>query len=75
MANGLHIVSSDLPTSKEIMKEFGLYFKNGDVNDLAQALDKATKILWNEKSKEALEIANRFEIKQIINDWKQIIES
>ncbi len=75
MAHGLPIVSSDLPTSKEIMKEFGLYFKNGDVNDLAQALDKATKILWNEKSKEALEIANRFEIKQIINDWKQIIES
>lgn len=75
MSHGLPIVSSDLPMSKEIMGEFGLYFKNGDVNDLAQALEKATQIHWKEKSKEALEIADRFDIKQIINDWKQVIES
>lgn len=75
MAHGLPVVSSDLPTSKEIMGDFGLYFKNGNINDLAQALDKATRIHWDEKSKEALEIANRYDIKQIINDWKLIIDS
>lgn len=75
MAHGLPIVSSDIPTSKEIMGDFGLYFKNGDVNELAQALDKATKILWKKESQKALEIANRFDIKQIINEWKKIIEA
>ena len=74
MAHGLPIVSSDLPTSKEIMGDFGLYFKNGDVHDLADCLGKATQIKWEEKSKEALEIAHRFDIKQIINEWKKVID-
>jgi glycosyltransferase involved in cell wall biosynthesis len=74
MAHGLPIVSSDLPTSKEIMGDFGLYFKNGNYKDLAECLEKATQINWKEKSKEALEIANKFDIKQIINEWKKVIE-
>lgn len=74
MAHGLPIVSSDLPTSKEIMGDFGLYFKNGDVNDLAQKLEDATHMDWEAKSKEALEIAKRFDIKHIIGQWKRLIE-
>ena len=74
MAHGLPVVSSDLPTSKEIMSDFALYFKNGDIQDLAQRLEDATHINWQVKSKEALKIAQRFDIHQIIEQWKQIIE-
>lgn len=74
MAHGLPIVTSDLPVSKEILGEFGLYFKNGDIEDLAQRLEDATKINWREKSDEALTIAQRFDIKNIIHQWKQLIE-
>ena len=75
MAHGLPIVSSDLPTSKEIMGDFGLYFKNGDINELAQRLEDSTHIDWSAKSKKALEIAQRFNINRIIEQWKQIFES
>ena len=75
MAHGLPVVSSDLPTSKEIMGDFGLYFKNGDIEDLAKKLEDATHIDWNQKSQEALEIAKRFDINNIINRWKDLIEN
>ena len=75
MAHGLPIVSSDLPTSKEIMGDYALYFKNGDIKELAQRLEDATHIDWQAKSKEALEIAQRFDIQNIIQQWKQMIES
>ena len=75
MAHGLPIVSSDLPTSKEIMGNFALYFRNGDIGDLAQRLEDATQIEWQAKSKEALKIAERFDINNIIKQWKQLIES
>lgn len=74
MAHGLPIVSSDLPTSKEIMGDFGLYFKNGDIEDLAHCLNEATKIDWEKKSKEALTIAKNYDVKNIIEQWKGIIE-
>lgn len=74
MAHGLPIVSSDLPTSREIMGDFGLYFKNGDINDLARRLEEATKIDWQEKSEEALAIAARFDVETIVKQWKDIIE-
>lgn len=74
MAHGLPIVSSDLPTSQEIMGDFGMYFKNGDINDLAQRLEDATHIDWEAKSKEAIDIAQRFDIKNIIGQWKKLIE-
>lgn len=75
MAHGLPVVSSDLPTSKEIMGDFALYFKNGDIKELAQRLEDATRLDWQTKSKEALEIAKRFDIHKIIGQWKQMIES
>lgn len=74
MAHGLPIVSSDLPVSKEIMGDFGMYFENGDIEDLAQRLEEATHIDWQAKSKEALSIAQRFDIENIIKQWKELIE-
>ena len=74
MAHGLPIISSDLPVSKEIMGNFGLYFKNGDVEDLAQRMEEATHIDWQKKSKEAIAVAQQFDIKNIITQWKQLIE-
>lgn len=74
MAHGLPIVTSDLPVSKEIMGDFGMYFENENIEDLAQKLEEATHIDWQTKSKEALSIAQRFDIKNIIKQWKELIE-
>ena len=74
MAHGLPIISSDLPTSKEIMGDFGFYFKNGNVEQLAQRLEDATHLDWQEKSKQALEIAKRFDQNTIVEQWKALIE-
>lgn len=74
MAHGLPVISSDLPTSKEIMGDFGMYFKNGDIEDLAQRLEDATHIDWQKKSEEALKIAHRYDINNIIKQWKELID-
>lgn len=74
MAHGLPIISSDLPTSKEIMGDFGLYFKNGDINDLAEKLEVATQLDWERKSQEAIRIAQRFNVNHIVEQWKKLIE-
>ena len=74
MAHGLPVVTSDLPVSKEIMSDFGMYFENGNIEDLAKKLEEATHIDWQAKSKEALAIAQRFDIKNIIKQWKELIE-
>jgi glycosyltransferase involved in cell wall biosynthesis len=75
MSHGLPIVTSDLPVCKEIMGDFALYFKNGNIEELAQRLENATHIDWQEKSKEAIKIAQRFDVTQIVEQWKQLIES
>jgi glycosyltransferase involved in cell wall biosynthesis len=72
MAHGLPIVSSDLPTSHEIMGNFALYFPNGDVTALAQKLQEATMIDWDEKSSEAFTIAHRFDLSKIAKQWQTI---
>jgi glycosyltransferase involved in cell wall biosynthesis len=74
MAHGLPVVSSNLPTSKEIMGDFGLYFENGNIEELALRLEEATHLDWSTKSKEALDIAKRFDINAIIPQWKKLIE-
>lgn len=74
MAHRLPVISSNLPTSKEIMGDFGLYFSNGDVNGLARQMEEATKMDWQTKSEQALQIAARFNIETIINQWKQLID-
>ena len=75
MAHGLPIISSDLPVSKEIMGDFGIYFKNEDVHDLANKLELATKINWEDKSHQSISIAQKYNINQIIKQWKKIIEN
>ena len=73
MAHGLPIVSSNLPTSLEIMGDFGLYFQNGNIKELAEKLNEATQIDWRKKSEEALAIANRFDITKVKAQWKEIL--
>ena len=74
MSHGLPIITSDLPVCKEILGDFGIYFKNGDIQELAQRLEDATKINWSEKSKQAIDIAKKYDIEQIICQWKALIE-
>lgn len=74
MAHGLPIISSDLPTSKEIMGDFGLYFIIGDVNGLAKQLHNATNLDWKKKSEEAFTIARHFDLNQIAKQWRKIID-
>lgn len=74
MAHGLPVISSNLPTSQEIMGDFGLYFINGDVNGMARQMQVATQLDWQKTSKQALQIAARFNIDTIINQWKQLID-
>jgi glycosyltransferase involved in cell wall biosynthesis len=75
MAHGLPVISSDLPSSKEILGDFGMYFKNGNVDDLAQRLEDATHMEWQLKSNEAIMIAQRFNANVIAEQWKTLIES
>ena len=75
MAHGLSVVSSDLPTSREIMGDFGMYFPVGDVRQLAQRLEEATRTDWQTRKKEALHIAQRFEITHIIRQWKETLDT
>lgn len=70
MAHGLPVVSSDLPTSREIMGDFGLYFNNGDIEQLARRLDDATRLDWPAKAQQAMAIARRFDIETIIPQWR-----
>ena len=74
MAHGLPIISSDLPTSKEILGDFGLFFKNGDIHELAHRLEDAKHLDWQKKSEEAIEIAKRFDVSSIVEQWKHLIE-
>ena len=74
MAHGLPVISSDLPSSKEILGDFGMYFKNGDIDELAKRLDDATYMDWQTKSEEALMLAQRFDVNVIAEQWKTLIE-
>ena len=51
-----------------------MYFKNGRIEELARKMEEATHINWSEKSKQALEIAHKFEVDPIILQWKELIE-
>ncbi len=73
MAHGLPVISSDLPTSQEIMGDFGMYFSNGDIQTLAQRLLEARTIDWPAKSKVALAMAKKFDIQAVLPAWKRII--
>ena len=71
MSHGLPIIASDIPTCQEVLGDFGLFFKNGNYQELAQRLEDATRLDWKKKSDEAIAIAQRFDVKQIAEQWKQ----
>ena len=73
MAHGLPVISSDLPTSQELMGDFALYFENGNIEQLAERLKDATQMDWPTKSAEAFKIAQRFDISNIILQWKEML--
>ena len=73
MSHGLPIIASDIPTCQEVLGDFGLFFKNGDIQELAQRLGDATHLDWQKKSDEAIAIAQRFDVNQIAEQWKQAI--
>lgn len=73
MSHGLPIVSSNIPSSLEILGDFGLYFENEDASQLAQRLFDATKLDWPKKSREALEIASHFDVASITKQWKEVL--
>ena len=73
MAHGLPIVSSDLPTSKEIMGDNALYFPNGDIGALASKLQEATQLDWPAKSEEAIRTARRFDISEVMPQWQEVL--
>ena len=73
MSHGLPVVTSDLPICNEILGDFGLFFENGNIEELAERLEDATHIDWQAKSEEALKIAQRFEIHHIIDNWKRFL--
>lgn len=75
MAHGLPVISSDLPSSKEILGDFGMYFKNGDIDDLAKRMEDATYMDWQTKSDEAMMLAQRFNASSIAEQWKALIDS
>lgn len=74
MSHGLPIIASDIPTCQEVLGDFGLFFKNGDIQELAQRLEDATHLDWQKKSDEAIKIAQRFDINEIAGQWKQLWE-
>ena len=73
MSHGLPIISSDLPVSKELLGNFGIYFPNGNKTLLSEKLLEATQMDWHKKSEEAKTIANRFNIGQIMPQWNNIL--
>ena len=74
MSHGLPIIASDIPTCQEILGDFGLFFKNGDIQELAQRLEDATHLDWQKKSDEAIKIAQRFDVNEIAEQWKKLLE-
>ena len=74
MSHGLPIIASDIPTCQEVLGDFGLFFKNGNIQELALRLEEATHLNWQQKSGEAIKIAQQFDINEIAGQWKQLIE-
>lgn len=74
MSHGLPVIASDIPTCQEVLGDFGLFFKNGDIPELAQRLEDATHLDWQEKSDEAIKTAQRFDISKIAGQWKELLE-
>jgi len=74
MSHGLPIVSSDLPTSKEIIGTHAHYFPVGDINALASTLEKSTEINWQQESDDSIAWAQRFSVESITKEWENLFQ-
>ena len=74
MSHGLPVIASDIPTCQEVLGDFGIFFKNGDIQELAQRLEDATRLDWQQESDEAINIAQRFDVNRIAGQWVQLLE-
>lgn len=72
MSHGLSIISSDIPTSKEILGDFGLYFRNGDYRDLASVMMNAVDIDIKKNINNAMILASKFDVELIVKQWIQL---
>lgn len=72
MAHGLPVISSDLPSSKEILGDFGMYFHSGDICELAARLEDATAIDHRKMRDEAMRIAGQFDVRNITDKWEEL---
>ena len=69
----LPVVASDLPVCREIMGDFALYFPTGSVEQLAQQLDAATRIDFQQRSAQALAIASHYNVESIVRQWRELL--
>lgn len=68
MSMGLPIVLSDIPTNREVSRDYGVYFKLGDADGLAHALGEASSLRGSTR---LLNLANRY---LVDFSWKCVAE-
>ena len=77
MAHGLPIASSDLPVAKELLegRHCGMFFKCGDVDDMALALQRmSSTVKWADMSENALQASSLFSVENIRQQWIQVLK-
>jgi hypothetical protein len=55
------------------MGDFAIYFPNGDIDVLASKLQEATQIDWPVKSEEAIRMAHRFDLSEVMPQWQEVL--
>jgi len=73
MAHGVPVLSSDIPTSRELLGSDGHFFRNGDAADLARLLQESIHYPWAEESTKALALAQHFDVKKIVTQWEEMM--
>lgn len=77
MAHGVPVIASDLPITRELLKEKGVavFFENGNITQLAECMsymvDKADLALMGNK---AVEYADLFYIEKVCASWNSLLK-